>query len=87
MFAAVAIEDSIIGGIRERMNGSDCVAPASPSQAAGDTLQVSAGPFEGWQGVFQRDLSDGRRGVIFLETRQQSRLVVDSDAVKRIPSL
>ncbi len=87
MFAAVAIEDTIIESIRERMNGSDCGAPASPSLAAGDTLQVSAGPFEGWQGVFERALSDGQRGVIFLETRQQSRLVVESDAVKRTPSL
>ena len=87
MFAAVAIEDTIIESIRERMNGSDCGAPASPSLAAGDTVQVSAGPFDGWQGVFERDVSDGQRGVIFLETRQQCSPVVDSDAVKRTPSL
>lgn len=79
MFAAVAIEDSIIG--------CDCLASASPIPTAGETLQVSARTFEGWRGVFARDLSDGRRGVIFLEIRQQSRLVVDSDAVKRTPSL
>jgi hypothetical protein len=87
MFAAVAIEDSIMGSIRERMNDRDCVAPASPVLAARDTRQVCAEPFEGWQGVFERDLSDGQRGVIFLETRQQCRLVVERDAVERTPNL
>lgn len=86
MFVAVAIEDPIMGSIRERMNDRDCVAPASPILAAGDTRQLSAGPFEGWQGVFERDLSDGQRGVIFLETLQQCRRVVDSDAVERTPN-
>ena len=71
MFAAVAIEDSIIG--------CDCLASASPIPTAGETLQVSARTFEGWRGVFARDL----HGLIFSETRQHCRLVADRGVVKR----
>jgi hypothetical protein len=87
MFAPVAIEDPIMGSLRERMNDRDYVAPVLPFLAAGGTLQVSEEPFEGWQGVLGRDLSDGLRRVIFPETRQHCRLVVDSDAVERTPNL
>jgi hypothetical protein len=63
MFAAVAIEDSI----------------ALPIPTADETLHVSAGTFEGWWGVFARDL----HALIFSETPQHCRLVADRGAVKR----
>lgn len=80
------IEDAIIGSIRERMDDHGCVLLDAPALVAGDTVQVFSGPFGGWHGVFERDLSDGQRVVILLETLQHSRLVVDRDVVERTPN-
>lgn len=79
----IPIEDGIIGSIRERMDGCGCVSLEKSLLAAGDSVQVSSGPFGGWHGVFERDLSDGQRVVILLETLQHCRLVVDRDVVER----
>lgn len=77
------IEDAIITSIRERMDARGCVLLEMPSLAAGDAVQVSSGPFGGWHGVFERDVSDGQRVVILLETIQHCRLIVTRDAVER----
>ena len=77
------VEDAIIDGIRERMDACSCVALEERALKAGDAVDILDGPFCGWSGVFERDLSDGQRVVILLEALRQCRLVVDHDSVER----
>ena len=77
------VEDAIIDGIRERMDYCGCVALEEHALKAGDAVDVLDGPFCGWSGVFELDLSDGQRVVILLQALEQCRLVVDRDWVER----
>lgn len=79
----LAVEDAIIEGIRERMDTCGCVALEERALQAGDAVDIMDGPFCGWSGVFERDLSDGQRVEIFLQALEQCRLVVDRDWVER----
>ncbi len=76
------VEDAIIDGIKERMNACGCVALEERALKFGDAVSIMDGPFCGWSGVFERDLSDGQRVVILLQALEQCRLVVDRDWVE-----
>jgi transcriptional antiterminator RfaH len=80
------VEDAIIDGIRERMDECGCVALEAHALKAGDAVDILEGPFCGWSGVFERDLSDGQRVVILLQALEQCRLVVHRDWVERTES-
>jgi transcriptional antiterminator RfaH len=77
------VEDAIIDDIRERMDARGCVTLEEPALKAGDSVDIMDGPFCGWSGVFERELSDGQRVVILLQALEQCRLVVDRDWVGR----
>ncbi len=76
------VEDAIIDGIREHMDACGCVALEKHALKAGDAVDITDGPFCGWTGVFELDLSDGERVVILLQVLEQCRLVVDRDSVE-----
>jgi transcriptional antiterminator RfaH len=73
----------IIESLRTRMDASGCVALDLEPFRRGEIVRITAGPFEGWHGVFDGRLSDARRLVILLETLHQGRLIVDADWVER----
>jgi transcriptional antiterminator RfaH len=73
----------VIENIRARMDSSGCVALGVEPFRRGETVTIIAGPFQGWQGVFDGRLGDAQRLVILLETLHQGRLIVDADWVER----
>src|SRR5690606_14746861 len=50
------IEDEIILGIRERLNGDGCVEIKHTEFADGDAVAVTEGPFNGLRGIFKREM-------------------------------
>jgi transcriptional antiterminator RfaH len=78
------LDEAIIGSIRARMDSNGFVALERPALTAGDQVNISSGPFGGWPGVFERELSDGQRVMILLETLQRCRLIVSRDSVERV---
>jgi transcriptional antiterminator RfaH len=76
------VEDAIIDGIKDRMDAFGCVALEKRALKSGDTVSIMDGPFCGWSGVFERDLSDGQRVVILLQALEQCHLVVNRDWVE-----
>ncbi len=77
------VEDAIIDGIKERMDAWGCVTLEEHVLKAGDAVDITDGPFCGWSGVFERDLSDGERVVILLQALEQGRLVIGRNSVER----
>jgi transcriptional antiterminator RfaH len=77
------VEDSIIESLRARMDNRGCVALEVRTFTRGQSVRISAGPFAGWQGVFDSALGDAQRVVILLEALQQGRLIVQVDWVER----
>jgi transcriptional antiterminator RfaH len=77
------VEDPIIESLRARMDNMGCVALGVRPFARGQSVRISAGPFAGWQGVFDSALGDAQRVVILLEALQHGRLVVQVDWVER----
>lgn len=77
------LDEAIIGSIRDRMDHNGFVALERQALTAGDGVKISSGPFGGWPGVFERDLKDGERVMILLETLQRCHLIVHRDSVER----
>jgi transcriptional antiterminator RfaH len=77
------VEEPIIESLRARMDNMGCVALGVRPFARGQSVRISAGPFAGWQGVFDSALGDAQRVVILLEALQHGRLVVQVDWVER----
>ena len=64
-----------------------CVRWEERALAAGDAVRVSSVAFGDRHGLFERDLSEGQRVVILLETLQHCRLIVACDAAERTENL
>ena len=77
------VEEPIIESLRARMDNMGCVALEVRPFTRGQSVRISAGPFAGWQGVFDSALGDAQRVVILLEALQHGRLVVQVDWVER----
>jgi transcriptional antiterminator RfaH len=77
------VEEPIIESLRGRMDEVGCVALQVRPFTRGQSVRISAGPFAGWQGIFDSTLGDSQRVVILLEALQHGRLVVQADLVER----
>lgn len=62
---------SVISSIRERIGDDGCVELTERRIGPGDAVKITEGPFWGWSGVFERELSDVGRVAILIETLQQ----------------
>jgi transcriptional antiterminator RfaH len=76
------VEVSVIDSIRERIGEDGCVALFDRGLVRGDPVRVISGPFWGWSGLFERELSDTARVAILLEMlERQCRIVVPREAL------
>lgn len=76
------LPDELVDSIRERIGDDGCVGLNSRALAPGDAVRITEGPFWGWSGIFERELSDAGRVAILIETlQQQCRVVVRRDAL------
>lgn len=70
------VEETVIDGIRTRMDDGGFVTLEERPFHAGDNVRIAEGPLAGWSGVFDRALNDSQRVVILIDTLQQGRIVV-----------
>jgi transcription antitermination factor NusG len=77
------VEEPVIESLRARMDINRCVTLDSKPFVQGESVRITAGPFAGWEGVFDSALSDARRVVILLQSLQHGRLTVRADWVER----
>lgn len=71
------LDPEIIQRIRERVDAAGFVPLDRRPLLAGDRVAIETGPFSGWMGRVERELDDGRRVMILLETFQQARLLIE----------
>jgi transcriptional antiterminator RfaH len=78
-----AVEDEVIGGIRERTDGDGFVQLEEPRWLPGEAVKLQDGPLRGWSGVFERELDDGHRVAILIETINHARVIVEKHVLER----
>jgi len=76
-----AVPEDIIGQIKERMEGG-VIHMRPGSFAAGEDVSIQAGPFEGLEAVFEKQLKGSERVSILLKA-VNARVVVDASILKR----
>lgn len=61
------ITDAILHGIQERVDRTNAlIEHTSPLQMAGEEVEIQAGPFTGYHGIFSAHCSDRERATVFL---------------------
>ena len=76
-----AVSEDIIAQIRERMaDGAIRIQPSS--FIPGEDVSIQAGPFEGLDAVFEKELKGSERVSILLKTLN-ARVVVDASVLKK----
>lgn len=77
----VVVDDEIIEAIRSRLSDG-CVTVPLCSFTPGQTVRIQEGPFEGFEAVFEREMSDQQRVVLLLRALSyQARVVVDRECI------
>lgn len=76
-----AVPEDIIGKIRERMDGG-LIRIQPGSFICGEDVSIQAGPFEGLEAVFEKELKGSERVSILLKA-VNARVVVDASILKR----
>lgn len=82
----VPIEDSVMADLRRRLDADGIAELTDSPWRPGDRLQVEDGPFRGWSGVFERELSDHVRVVILLEAIVPARAILSRRSLARVPA-
>jgi transcriptional antiterminator RfaH len=75
------VDDEIIEGMRARLQDGYLTVPA-PSFMPGEIIRIHAGPLQGLEAVFEREMSDHQRVVLLLRTlTYQARVVLPVEQV------
>lgn len=72
----IPVEDKIIREILDRIEEDGLIRMKLPALKPGVRVSVQTGPFEGLMGRVERELDDGRRVEIFLETLLHARVQI-----------
>ena len=70
------VEDEIIRGIRKRLNTDGYVEMDGPTLLSGSPVSVEGGLFDGFRGIFKREMNDRKRVVLLLDILGSSAEVV-----------
>lgn len=73
----VLVEDQIVRDIQNRAGEDGLIRIRPRSLKSGDKVSIQSGPFEGLMGRVERELDDGRRVAIFLETLLHARVLIE----------
>ena len=75
------VDDEIIEGMRARLR-EGCVTLPAPALTPGEVVRIHAGPLQGLEAVFEREMSDHQRVVLLLRTlTYQARVVLPVEQV------
>ena len=70
------VDDEIIEGMRARLRDG-CLTLPAPALTPGEVVRIQAGPLQGLEAVFEREMSDHQRIVLLLRTlTYQARVVL-----------
>jgi transcription antitermination factor NusG len=76
--APQVVPPEIVATLRERIGPSGIFEPPARSFAPGERLRIEAGPLQGLDVVFERELSSaGRVAVLLAEIEFAARVIVD----------
>ena len=79
----VPVDVEIIEAIRSRIFQNALVRTNDETWQPGTRLKVQAGPLQGLEGVFERELSDQRRVLLLLETiHYQARVLIEKERLE-----
>ena len=83
------VDSSIIEGIRSHCKPSttlpDTVIIQPSGLQPGDQVEIQTGPFRGFQGVFEREMSDQERVVILLEVlAKTTRVQISREQLEKV---
>ena len=75
------VDDEIIEGMRARLQDG-CLTLPAPALTPGEVVRIQAGPLQGLEAVFEREMSDHQRVVLLLRTlTYQARVVLPFEQV------
>jgi transcriptional antiterminator RfaH len=73
----IPVPDNVIGEIQDRVQADGFIKIWRQSLKPGDQVSILDGPFEGIMGRVERELDDGRRVAILLETLLNARVLIE----------
>jgi transcriptional antiterminator RfaH len=73
----IPVEDTIIDEIQHRIEEDGFVQIRPQVLGPGIRVTIQSGPFEGMMGRVERELDDGKRVAIFLETLFNARVQIE----------
>jgi len=73
----IPVEDQIVRDFQDRVEQDGLIRIRPRGFKSGDTVSIKSGPFEGMMGRVERELDDGRRVAILLETLLNARVLIE----------
>jgi transcriptional antiterminator RfaH len=73
----IPVEEEIVRDIQNRTGDDGLIRIPQQYFKSGDRISIQGGPFEGMMGRVERELDDGKRVAIFLETLWHSRVLIE----------
>jgi transcriptional antiterminator RfaH len=73
----IPVEEPIIRDIQDRAESDGLIRIRPQDFKSGDRVSIQSGPFEGMIGRVERELDDGRRVTILLETLLNARVLIE----------
>ncbi|HTD55842.1 MAG TPA: transcription termination/antitermination NusG family protein [Silvibacterium sp.] len=73
----IPVGDEIVRDIQNRAGEDGLIRIRQPYFKSGDRISIQGGPFEGMMGIVERELDDGKRVAILLETLWYSRVLIE----------
>ena len=73
----IPVDDEIVRDIQNRAGEDGLIRILPQSFKSGDRVSIQGGPFDGMMGRVERELDDGRRVAILLETLWCSRVLIE----------
>ena len=77
----ISVDDEMIDSIKSRLQ-EGFITVQAPRFTPGQVVQIQQGPLQGFEAIFEREMSDRQRVVLLLQVlTKQTRVVVDVDQV------
>jgi transcriptional antiterminator RfaH len=73
----IPVEDEVVAQVQERIEEDGFITLRRQSLKPGETVSIQGGPFEGLMGKVERELNDGKRVTILLETLWRARVLIE----------
>jgi transcriptional antiterminator RfaH len=73
----IPVEDEVVREIQDRIEEDGLITVRQRALKPGEPVSIQGGPFEGLMGRVERELDDGKRVAILLETLLRARVLIE----------